>query len=382
MRTVRAVLLGVGAALAAAPASGQVAVKSRAAEITVGGRVQLQGRTSSCSSFPIPESSACVEDVPAVDWFLRRVRLEVTARFNDWIEGRIQPEFGEIDRVVLRDAYGRLTLNPAARLTVGNFKRPFDGFQLISSTQILTIERDIDIPGVPGLTAASFDELTTRFNLSEWDVGIMLDGGTADDRLHYWIGTFNGNSPEENEDLNTEKQFVGRLQYSLAAGEMPLRIAAAAAYTDVPFARASGELAGRFFSAYELFAQLGDFDGGLHLQAGYLFTGNPLQNRAGLPVQLEAGEEFARARAWQAVASYRIPVRRHFFVKAVEPVFRATGADPNTALADDESWGVTGGVQLFFEGRNKVALNWDFAFFGEDSLRGENSFKVQYQFHF
>ncbi|MFQ5679765.1 MAG: porin [Gemmatimonadota bacterium] len=377
------VAAGLAGAGWAAPTAGQeVVLESGAAEIELHGRLQVQGRTSSCSGFPIDEPSACQEDVPGLDWFIRRARLTLTARFNDWIEGRLQPEFGQVDEVELKDAWGRLLLGPGAHLTIGHFKRPFDGFQLTSSTRILTIERDLDIPGVSSLKAASLDELTTKFHLSDRDVGIMLNGGTRDGLLRYWVGAFNGRGPKENQDLDTEKQFVGRGQVAVEVGGLPLKLAAAAALTDVPFKRSSGQLDGEYFGAYELWAELGDFDGGPHVQAGLILSENPLQNVAGEELDLEANDPLADAIAWQVIGTYRLAVKRSFFVKAVEPLFRVTRADPNTDLEEDAAWGFTPGVQLFFDGRNRVAINWDFASFSDDVSRSESSFKVMYQFYF
>lgn len=383
MQAVRAAVAGAIAILVASPGIAQVNVISRATEIEIGGRLQVQGRTSSCSGFPIEdEVSACREDVPGLDWFINRARLTFEIRYSDWIEGKIEPDFGDLDEVSLKDAWGGLRPNPHAFLKVGHFKRPFDGFQLTSSTQILTIERDIDVPGVPSLEATSLDELTTASHLSDRDVGIQLEGAAADGRFHYWVGAFNGRGPEENEDLNTEKQFVGRGQVSLQVGELPLDLAAAIAFTDVPFTRSSGELGGEYFAAFELWAELGDFDGGPHLQAGVVLGENPLQDATGGSLDLEAGDTFADMLAWQVIGAYKLAVPNSFFVEAIEPLFRVTRADPNTDLDDDGAWGFTPGLQVFFDGRNKLALNWDFASFGSEELRSEHSFKAQYQFHF
>ena len=383
MERARAVATWVAVAcLAGAGTAGaqDVRFESDAAEIELGGRVQLQAATSSCAEFP-PEG-ACTEEVPAVDMFIRRARVTLTARFNDWIEGRLQPEFGDLDQAVLLDAYGRLLFNPAARLTVGHFKRPFDGFELTSSTRILTVERDVDIPGVPGLRAASLNELTTRFRLSAWDVGVMLDGASADGRFHYWAGVFNGRGTTDDGDLNTEKQFVGRGQVTLDVAGEPLDLAAAAALTDIPFTRPSGELAGEYFTAFELWAELGEFGvAGPLVQAGLVFGENPLQAETGGEPDLPGNETLADFLTWQVVGAYRVDVPEGYLLTGVQPVLRLTSADPNTGLDDDRSWAVTPGVQLFLDGRNKVAINWDLAWF-EGDLDPENSFKAQYQFHF
>ena len=56
-------------------------------------------------------------------------------------------------------------------------------------------------------------------------------------------------------------------------------------------------------------------------------------------------------------------------------------ADPNQDLGDDSVIAFTPGVQIFFGGLNKLAINWDFMSFS-GNLDSESSFKEQYQFHF
>ena len=56
-------------------------------------------------------------------------------------------------------------------------------------------------------------------------------------------------------------------------------------------------------------------------------------------------------------------------------------ADPNTGIAQDDNWGITPGVQIFFYGRNKLALNWDLALFSDDTSSA-SSFKLMLQGYF
>lgn len=373
--------------LFAAPAFGQVQLTSDATRIDMSGRFQLQARGSSCSSFSASDTnSACSEDVPGLDMFIRRARLTFDVQFNDWISGKFQPDFGEVDGVEIKDAYGRLNLNPAAenthaQITIGRFKRPFDGFQMTSSTQILTIERDVDIPGISGSTGLSLDELTTRNRLSDRDIGVMVDGSNADGRIHYYVGVFNGRSGAANEDVATAKQLIGRAEYNLTAGKHPLSIAGALAITDAPYLRSDQTLDSRYVGNFELFAELGDYSGGPHVQAGIVFGKNSLQAAAGGAPDLEAGDPLANMLTWQAIGSWKIDVDDSYFFSAIEPLLRVTMADPNRDLSDDVVTAFTPGVQIFFGGRNRLALNWDFMSLG-GGLDSENSFKAQYQFHF
>ena len=208
-----------------------VQFKTSALELTFNGRVQVQAGTSTCDEFPIPDDSACAEQVPTSDLFLRRVRLTVSGKINDMIDFRIQPDYNKVDQVGLKDAWGRLTFSKAARLKAGHFKRPFDGFVLISSTQTLTVEREVAIRGLETVIAPSYTGFTTLFDLSDRDIGVELSGSTNDGMFSYWVGGFTGNSDLKFQDTNSAKQFVGRGQVAFDAGPEKLKVAAAAAAT-------------------------------------------------------------------------------------------------------------------------------------------------------
>lgn len=383
-------LLAAGTGTLQAQDTTGLAITSDAMEIDLSGRVQTQVATSSCSDFPFEAGSPCSEQAPAVDMFLRRARFTLGIQISDLVDAEIQPDFSGVDQVDLKDAWGRLSFSPSLRVMMGHHKRPFDGFQLTSSTRILTIERDLDVPGVPGLAAPSLDELTTRFRLSDRDVGVTAHGAPPGTGLQYWVGVFNGQGPEDNGDLNTDKQLVGRVQYTFRpGGSLPVSLAVAGASTDLPVegqedqpgVRASGER----YANLELWAELGAFAPGPHVQAGMILGDNPLQTPAGDPVSTDpvAGDrELASSRAWQVIGAYRLAVPGSEILAAVEPVFRVTAAEPNTDVDDDEAWGVTPGVQIFFGGRNKLALNWDLVFFSDDQAESVSSFKTQFQVHF
>ena len=380
-----AVLFVLGALVV--PVAGQVQVTSGATRIDLSGRLHLQTATSSCSSFsPGVTDSVCSSDVAGLDMFIRRARLTFDVHLNDWISGKFQPDFGTVDGVEIKDAYGRLNLNPAAdnthaQITMGRFKRPFDAFQMRSSTQTLTIERGIDVAGILDETGLSLDELTTRNRLSDRDIGVMVDGGDANDRFHYWVGVFNGRFGTANESIVAQKQFIGRGQVNLMDGDNPLAIAGAVAFTGTPFTNSDGTLGSRYVGNVEVSAELGDLLVGPHVRAGLVFGKNTLENDSGTSPDLADGDSLADMLTWQVIGSWKTDVGDAYFFEAIEPLFRITMADPNRDLTDDVVYGLTPGVQIFFRGQNKLALNWDFIFLGGD--RGsENSFKAQYQFHF
>lgn len=389
---VAALVVGAAGPAAAQDGAGRTGptLDSEALGIEIGGRVQLQAVTGPCSDAPFDDGSPCAEQAPAADMLVRRARLSFDIDVSDLIDAKIQPGFAGLDQVELKDAWGRLDFDPAFRLKLGHFKRPFDGFQLTSSTQILTIERDLDVPGVPGLEAPSLDELTTRFRLSDRDVGVMAEGAPEGTGFGYRVGVFNGRGSTDERDVNSAKQVVGRARYTFEVGpSLPLTVAAAAASTDLPVTgpgdREGVRASARRHGNYELWAELGDFTPGPHVQAGVVLGDNPLQAEDGSDLPPEAGPAgppFADAAAWQVVGSYRLEVEGSDLLAAVEPVFRVTRADPNTGLDGDAVSGFTPGVQVFFGGRNKIALNLDVVDFEADGRGTAHSFKAQFQAHF
>lgn len=112
-----------------------------------------------------------------------------------------------------------------------------------------------------------------------------------------------------------------------------------------------------------------------------MFGDNPLQNVAGEPIDLAAGDEFASFQTWQLIGVWRF--NSDFLgLEGIEPVFRVTYGDPNTDISDNGGWGYTPGLNVYFYKRNRLVLSWDFASWEESGIRGENSFKAQLQFHF
>jgi hypothetical protein len=356
-------------------------ITSGAVKLKFGGRIQLQAATSSCDDFPVPEDSKCVKQVPSTDLFLRRVRLSVSGEIGDNIDFKIEPDYNKIDKLGLRDAWGRFTFDNLAKLKAGHFKRPFDGFQLISSTQFPTVERAILIRGLEGFVSPSLTAGTVLFNLSDRDIGVELSGATDNKLFSYWVGLFTGDSDLKFQDTNNEKQFMGRGQLAFDIGGLPLKLAAAAAATDEGYETVLQGLQTKYYYDYELFAELGDFSGGPHFLAGFVFGDNPLQNVAGDSINLELGDNFASFQTWQVIGTWRFNTT-FLGLEGIEPVFRVTYGDPNTGISDDAGWGYTPGLQLYFYKRNRLSLSWDFASWEESGIRGENTFKAQIQFHF
>ncbi len=338
-------LASAGAALAALaalavqakPARAQeVQIRSRAAEITLTGRVHLQWNSSS------------VADEISNEFLIRRARLTAEVEVNDWISGKVQPDYGE-GKVSLKDAYVRLTFDPSFRATLGQFKRPFDLFELTSSTKILVIERAGGVRGVDACSGpggvCSYSRLTEKLGFADRDIGVMLDGALGGDGAwSYRVSVTNGTGANADEE-NDLKSFSGRLEFRPLE---KLKLGANAAAHD--FVNEAGPTPDDDYAyAYGGDVEYGSFREGLHVQAG-LVAGDNWKNLVPTdPSSFLTG---------QAIAAFKVPVRNRL-IEAVEPVGRVSWADPDTDASDDDGWLLTPGLVLFFKDRNKFAVNLD-----------------------
>jgi hypothetical protein len=300
----------------------------------IGGRFQLQMNTTSADG----EVSS--------EFLVRRARLWAAARVNDWIDGAVQLDVAG-GSATARYAFLRFSLSPVARISFGQFKRAFDNFELTSSSEILVVERDGDVRGAfhcAGVGAVcSYSRFSEKLSFSSLDVGMLLQGESADGRLGYLLTATNGTGPNTREE-NSAKSFSGRVEWRAAPG---VKVGANAAVHDYVNG-VTGEDA--YAPATALDVEVGDFDGGFHLQAGVM-TGENWRN-------LDATGNESRFVSWQGIATYRIPTDGHR-IRAVEPVGRVSWGDPDSAAGSDGGLLFTPGLVVHFDGRNKMGANLD-----------------------
>ncbi|NIM48495.1 MAG: hypothetical protein GTN62_02325 [Gemmatimonadales bacterium] len=355
-RLIAALGTGVGLALTAGSASAQVEITSKAMEIKLTGRAHAQWNTSS------------VDAEPATTFLLRRARIVAEVKVNDFVFGKVEPEYGR-GNVILRDAYVRLTFSPFFRWTIGQFKRPFDQFQLRTSTQILMIEREGPVRGVDTCAGVgsicAFSRFTSRLEYSERDIGFMFDGQLGSAPFRYYASVMNGRGDNHSVDENGTKSYTGRLEYGVAG----LRVGAHLGVHDYPNDSTGTDEYGVAFGGD---VDWGEYEQiGLHVKAGVVY-GDNWRNLA----TPDPSKFFAA----QAAATYRVPIRDNRFLYAVGPVARVSWGDPDTDVGDDDGWLLTGGVAFFFTGRNKLALNVDI--WRPAAGETEYSLKAQSYMHF
>jgi hypothetical protein len=344
MRRYCLVLLAVALAYPAVPTSAQE-ISARAADIRLGGRLHAQYSASSVSE---------AEN----DFFFRRVRLIADITVTDFFSARVQPDFagGETQ---LQDAYVRFNVSDAFGVSIGQFKRAFDLFELSSSTDLSIIERDGRVEGVGGCAgvggACSYSRLTEKLEFAGRDQGVKLE--LSGERVAFMATATNGTGINTS-DENDAKSYSGRL--SVDAGDNVTLSGQVAVHDYL-----DGE-DNAYAPAWGADIEVGGWRDGLHLQAG-LASGDNWK-------ELNAGGEAVPFMAYQGLLSYYVPLEGPRWA-GIEPLARVSFADPNSDAADDGAVIVTPGLMLYVQGRNKIGFNVDV--FSPQTGDTEYSFKMQ-----
>ncbi|HEX2209444.1 MAG TPA: hypothetical protein VHG93_17330 [Longimicrobium sp.] len=346
--------------IAAVPAAGQgftVSTPDSSARITFGGRVQTIFNTTS------------VDDHPATQTELRRVRLEASLHLGRLVSGKIQPDFAG-SRVTLKDAYVRLNFDPALQVWAGQAHRPTGVISPYSTVRLTPVEKGVRIRGADG----AFDEqnLLQELGYSDRDVGLQVRGEPrgAPLGLSYAAGFFNGPARAEAPRENTW-QGVARLAVHPVSW---LRVGAS--YSRIHFVNAMDDVAAlevREGAAWVADVELGRAGGGPRAVAEVTRGDfDPF-----------AGAEFFGAHGWLAYRTGRLSST----VAAVEPFVRVSYGDPDVddvipAQATDAVGGtlLTPGINLWLGGLNRLAVNYEVW----SPERGANarSFKAMFQMAF
>lgn len=342
--------------LAAVPAAGQgfVVHGPDSSRITFTGRVQTVFNTTS------------VDDEPATQTELRRVRLEATVQLNRLVSGRISPEFAG-SRVSLRDAHVRLTFAPALQLWAGQAHRPFGAVSPSSTARYPSPEKGLRIRGVTGWEHYN---LLSGLGYSDRDVGIQLRGEprNAPLGLSYAAGIFDGPARADAPEENTY-QVVARVAARPAGG-----VRVGASFSRIDFAHEPpDDVQGIIMTqgaAWAADVELGSERGGFHALAEVARgDSDPLPEA-----------EFVSA---QGFVAYRTG-RRSATITGIEPFVRVSWADPDVdgdALTLPAGGTlVTPGINLWLGGLNRFGLYYDI--WNPQEGEGARSFKALFQLAF
>lgn len=347
MRRLSLVLLaGAALLLTAGAAAAQTTISSRAASIRFGGRLHTQYAMSSVESF---------ND----QFFFRRARIIADITVSDFFDARVQPEFAG-GATELRDAYVRFKFSDAFQLTMGQFKRPFDVFELDSSTDLSLIERDGRVGGVSGCGGVggmcSYSRFTEKLGYSDRDTGLRVGGASG--KVAYEVAMTNGTGANE-DDENDGKSFSGRVAVEVSEG-----VTVAGQLASHDHVHPDGETARAGAWAADL--TYGTWRDGFMLQAAV--AGGDNWKKA----DVSGGE--VKFMAFQGMASYYHPLDDARWA-GIEPLVRVSWGDPDTNVDSDGGVVFTPGLMLYVLGRNKIGFNVDV--WSPQDGDTEYSFKLQ-----
>ncbi|HEX6901962.1 MAG TPA: porin [Thermoanaerobaculia bacterium] len=187
-------VLGLGLpVLAGAQTSGTVKPAGKEPTLTIGGLIQAQ--------FDVGDRGDSRFSNDNDRFYLRRARLNASGRFLEEFDFRLELDLaGSLSntsalRAQMTDGYITWNRYPEANMRIGQFKTPFGFEQLYGDPRLLTIERSL---------------VNDRLTLSR-QIGAQVSGEFLEKRLTYALGSFNGNSVNNN--FNDDDRFLtaGRL---------------------------------------------------------------------------------------------------------------------------------------------------------------------------
>lgn len=335
----RKVTIGLAALVAAgfsAASAGAVEIESKAEKITITGRVQTMWYTSS------------IKGQPGNEFLVRRARMALKVKANDWLSGIVEPDFaagsGKVD---LKDCYVKMSPNENVDIIMGQTKRRFDIFELTSSTQMLVIERDGRIGRVK---FPSLSQFTETYGYSDRDVGLFVMAHDEKERFAVEGGVTNGAGANEKPTIGA-KAFQGRVSVKPVA-DTDFAFNVGVSVKPQQTVDATNDTSTAYNAAFEGSIEYGNFSKGPHLQAALVIADNPSTYSA-------ADDDFKSATVCQAIGSYKMALQGNHWFESIEPLLRIGFADPNTDVDDDGGMLLTPGLNLFVVNRTRLSANID-----------------------
>jgi hypothetical protein len=377
--------------------------QARKISIVVGVAVTLgTGRASAQTTYPNIKLSGRLQEQfyyfsnedyapvlgPQSNIFTRRARIEARGQISENVSVYIQPSFEggrNLSSVAttctstpvgpgggtptltcrttgrsglrLRDAYIDVRFSPEASksalyLRAGQEKRPFSRYELISSTNLPTIERG----GGAGLFPRASNDLFGGAGFLSHDVGasVRLEHKLDDARqLTLKLGAYNGQGESLN-DVNNKKSFGARA----TMGITPKLEVGGSWFAHDGIVTVGGIPDSSFTNyAFDIDAQWGKpGDEGLFALAEYLHGNDATASK--LTMQ-----------GIQALAAYNIRMQSPTsWLYAVEPAFRIDIADPNTDDDDDRINTISGVLGIYLSSRAQFRVAYERQSFQSDGL--------------
>lgn len=259
-------------------------------------------------------------------FFLRKVRLGVKGSFKENVDFMLQADVGNNSlasnasyRVQATDVYVTWKANPAANLTVGQFKTPYGYEQLISETKTISIERSL-----------ASDSLTMGRQ-----TGAMVAGDFFDKKLSYAAAITNGLAANNAYNDNEQFAYIGRVSGVVFDNKEVKVSVGANAFTTRDTGSFTGRRRGEGIDAQVSFA-------GAELDAELLQT----------QFNRDTGADYD-ARGWSVMGSYFLVPNRW------QALARYETYDPSDIANNDRTDMVVLGVNYFIKGDDlKLSLNY------------------------
>jgi hypothetical protein len=357
----------------AGPATGQ----STYPRFEISGRLQEQ--------FYWFDNAGHAADVgPASSFFIRRARIQANAQITERISLVIQPSYeggrsleaetvcdpievpGEGESITpgctttgesgfrLRDAYIDVRLSPApsrttVTLRVGQEKRPFSRYELLSSNNLPTIERGAG----DGLASTASNNLFEGGGYLSTDVGAaLLVGTTLGERtvaLH--AGVYNGQG-ESLSDVNAAKSYGARL----VVGVLPrLSVGASAFRHDYILGTGATADSSAYNSAWGV-----DMQWGAPGKPGPFALAEYLRGE-----RLDAPE--TNMSGVSLIGAWHLPVAGGW-VEGIEPALRFDVADQDVDASDDRATLFSAVMGVYFSGRAQARVAYESQSYESDFL--------------
>jgi hypothetical protein len=347
--------------------------QSHAPRVTLSGRMHFQWNSTSVD----PDETTSGAAIAPSTFEHRRVRLAADARINEWIRGRIEPEFA-MGQLRLRQVWMALDLDDSFTVRAGQFKKPFNLINLTSGSEVPVIERGMRIRSLEAAVRREHPEyardvrgeallgeyhsLLEAQRYTTYDMGVMLEGRHGS--VAWNAGVFNGHGADTRDDggaLSGAARVTWR-----TGGALPLQLGGGWSRRALNWPGSSSTET-RTGDAFVADVQLGGFRRGVWVLA-----------EASTGDNLATGERFVGG---QTMAAWFVGTRSSR-IEGWEPALRLSYGDPDRTLAGDEGVLLTPGLNLYFQGRNRLMLNWDVYMPRGDGVQTQHAARAQINLEF
>lgn len=230
-RTAAVICLVALGHLAAFSADGELPFKSFKIEegdysLNLGVQLQLRGVYRSQDfdfSGPLYDGVADTSLDGGSDFTVRRGRISLYGgAFAPWFKYKLEVDFGG-GRTRATDLYLDLDFSNLNRWRVGQFKQPFDTFQLMSSKTLMFVERPavsnfIQLLSVKAADSPTSDAVYNFLSAENRDIGVMYSGRTENRRFQWFAMIGNGNGANRTQNDDDTFMLVGRVEFHNEGG--------------------------------------------------------------------------------------------------------------------------------------------------------------------